>query len=120
LITKGIAATLPQYSPPCLPIWGIMSAYVSMIGRKVISTSSTINLSSHISRKYYSIVCITFLSVQMYYHVKGFVNDLQDGFWIGFIDTLFAQLGTTGNTELRPFSHFTVLRYTRTRIRSLY
>jgi hypothetical protein len=30
----------------------------------------------------------------------GFARDLKDGFWIGFIDILFTQLGITGNTAL--------------------
>jgi hypothetical protein len=32
--------------------------------------------------------------------VRRFACDLQHGFWIGFIDTLFTQLGTTDNAAL--------------------
>jgi hypothetical protein len=39
---------------------------------------------------------------------------------IGFIDTFYTQLGATGNTGLTPSTHFTVHRYTRTRVQTLH
>jgi hypothetical protein len=39
---------------------------------------------------------------------------------IGFVDTIFTQLGTTSGTALSLFTHFTVLRCTRTRVLSFH
>jgi hypothetical protein len=38
---------------------------------------------------------------------------------IGFIETLFIQLGSTGSTTLSLITQFTVHRYTRTRVLNL-
>jgi hypothetical protein len=51
-------------------------------------------------------------------HDLGVLRDLRMEF--GFIDTLYIQLVTTGNTALSLYSHFTVHRYISTGVLNIY